>query len=89
MVKKTAVAPKLNKQGILPQFTTKKTAVAPLKKKEPKLQTLWVGFNLDEDYADVLDDYQDAKYYPYYIKLIVPVKPKRPNVDLGTITLPE
>ena len=65
---------------------TKKTAVAPLKKKEAKTRTIYICFT--EEDTGMEYSLKETKYWDYFIKLIVPENSERPTVNLGTITLP-
>ena len=66
----------------------KKTAVAPLKKKEPKYTTLYLCFDPNEWEAYLFEHKDETLSYPYYIEVRVVLSANKPTVNLGTITLP-
>ena len=66
----------------------KKTAVAPLKKKEPKYTTLYLCFDPNEWEAYLFEDKDETLSYPYYIEIKAKASKDKPVVNLGTITLP-
>lgn len=68
----------------------KKTAVAPLKKKEPTFRNVYLCFDPDGGDVEVSNTKDATKWYPYFIILRVDTtRINRPAIDLGTITLPE
>ena len=66
---------------------TKKTAVAPLKKKEVKYNTLYLCYDPDDETAYTEYFLKEALKYDYYFKIQTAQRSNKPAVNLGTFTL--